>query len=457
MTDVHTARSTAKDRLAEWRSQLNARRIAGLPPGPGLRIPPKTIQFYLWRQRFLPRMQRRYGSVFGLHVPPTGNLVLLGSHEDVRQLFRGDPNIFRGGAGNTLARPLVGKRSMVTLDGAEHHCERRKLAPPLHGDRILAIAPTVAELTRRQISSWPADRPFPLLASMHRLTFDVIAHLALGLPDGARADALHGAFRRVLGAGIVDGAVWMWPQLGRIPPWRSLIRAMDRIDTILYDEITARRADPDRQLRTDVLSKLVEESSDDELVRDELMTLFVAGTETTAVACAWMFERILRHPAVLARLRRNIDDTDDGYRMAVVKETLRTRTVVPNVARRTSEPTEFAGHRVPRGAYLMPSIGVVHSDPRVWGNDATEFRPERWLEENPPQHAWIPFGGGSHRCLGSAFAQHEMATVLHTVLRSVELVPDRSADERQRAHHLTVVPGRGARVRITRHTVGAAG
>jgi cytochrome P450 len=199
-----------------------------------------------------------------------------------------------------------------------------------------------------------------------------------------------------------------------------------------------------------VLSMLLEDEPSDEVVRDEVMTLLVAGHETTAVALAWLFERLLRHPGALARVREGLDEPKDAYRTAVFKEALRVRPVIHNVARRLTEPIELGGYRLPAGVAVLPSVGAVQSDPRLWGPDAKEFRPERWLEGHPPQNAWIPFGGGVRRCLGAMFAQVEVETVLTGVLRAVELEAVDPGDEGSSMNHITMIPKRGARVSVVR-------
>ena len=243
--------------------------------------------------------------------------------------------------------------------------------------------------------------------------------------------------------------MWIAPGLNRYWPWRNVIRQLDRADELLYEEIRLRRNDPHRAERPDVLAMLVDGDADPTVVRDELVTLLAAGHETTAVGLAWTFERVLRHPAVLAKLRAGLDDEKDPYRTAVVKESLRIRPVIYNVARRLMEPTMIGGYHLPAGQFILPSIAALQTDPRIWGPDADRFRPERWLEGDVPTHAWIPFGGGTRRCLGATFAQTEMETVLRTVLRLVDLRAV-GGPESQRMHHITVVPSRGARVRVTR-------
>jgi cytochrome P450 len=243
--------------------------------------------------------------------------------------------------------------------------------------------------------------------------------------------------------------LWVWPGLQRVRPWSNIVRDLDRADQLIYAEIERRRTDPGRAERPDVLSMLLEGDPDPDLVRDELVTLLVAGHETTAVALSWTFERLLRHSGALAKVRAELDDPRDPYRAAVAKETLRLRPVIMNIARRLTQPVELADHVMPAGTLLLPSIISIQTDPNIWGPDAAYFRPERWLSGDQPTYAWIPFGGGARRCLGATFALTEIDAVLRTVLRRVELRAHRPQDEKLRMHHITLVPARGARVHVT--------
>ncbi|GID91085.1 cytochrome P450 [Amorphoplanes digitatis] len=195
---------------------------------------------------------------------------------------------------------------------------------------------------------------------------------------------------------------------------------------------------------------LLDGEPDDDLVRSEVVTLLTGGHETTAVATAWMFERLLRHPAALERVRAGLDRDDDRFRAAVIKETLRLRQVSYNVGRRIAEPVEAGGYRLPAGTFVWPSLAAIHTDRGAWGRDAERFRPERWLEPDPPERAYLPFGGGAHRCLGAMFALTEMDVILRTVLRAVDLRAVGARDERGVMRNIIMVPSRGARVRVAR-------
>jgi cytochrome P450 len=443
---------TTSTRMSSWQRSATAARVTsaeGLPPGP--RLPSLLQSLLIWtqRHRFVPAMHRRFGDTFTVNAEPTGYGVVLRNPDDLRTIFRGDPDVYHAGEANSLLTPVVGRQSVLTMDMPEHVVERRRMLPPFHGERIARAAALMEEETEREIAGWPIDRDFELLPRMQELTLRIIVRVVLGVDDDDRAAAIGAALRRVLAFRLRDMLVWVWPGLVRVPPWKTVARDLDRADRLIYAEIERRLADPARADRPDELSMLLDGDPDPGLVRDELVTLLVAGHETTAVALSWTFERLLRHSGALDKVRAGLDDPRDPYRAAAAKEVLRLRPVIMNVARRVTEPVELAGHTMPAGTLLLPSIIGIQTDPKIWGQDAAYFPPERWLSGDQPTYAWIPFGGGARRCLGATFALTEMDAVLRTVLRRIELRADRPQDEAQRMHHITLVPARGARVRVT--------
>jgi cytochrome P450 family 135 len=443
---------TTSARISSWQRTANTSRVTsaeGLPPGP--RLPQVLQSLLVWtqRQRFVPAMHRRYGDTFTVNAEPTGYGVVLRNPDDLRTIFRGDPEVFHAGEGNALLAPLVGKRSVLTMDAPEHVVERRRMLPPFHGERIARVVALMEEETEREVAQWPVGRDFELLPRMQALTLSIIVRVVLGVDERERAEAVGAALRRVLRFGLRDMLLWVWPGLQRVRPWSNIVRDLDRADQLIYAEIERRRTDPGRAERPDVLSMLLDGDPDPELVRDELVTLLVAGHETTAVALSWTFERLLRHSGALDKVRAGLDDARDPYRAAVAKEVLRLRPVIMNIARRVTQPVELAGRTMPAGTLLLPSIIGIQTDPKIWGPDAAYFRPERWLSGDQPTYAWIPFGGGARRCLGATFALTEIDAVLRTVLRRIELRADRPQDESLRMHHITLVPSRGARVHVT--------
>ncbi|WP_316525470.1 cytochrome P450 [Kitasatospora brasiliensis] len=453
MSSVGHDNASANQRLVSAASMSSAPvegSLDNLPPGPSESVLRQTIRFRRGRQHYMPEMHDRYGDVVTLRVAPGGPFVVLRNPEDIKEVFRGAPEVFRAGEGNSILVPIVGRHSVLTLDAPEHRPARKRMMPPFHHEKIAALTSTMREIAEDEARSWPVGKPIKLLDRAYSLTLDIIVRVVLGVDDSRRAAELSHALRQVSDIGLSDILVWIRPELGKMWPWRNVVRNLEHADELIYAEIARRRRDPRLADRTDVMSMLLADEPSDEVVRDEVMTLLVAGHETTAVALAWLFERLLRHPKALARVRAGLDDPKDPYRTAVFKEALRVRPVIQNVARRLTEPVELGGYRLPAGVSVLPSVVAVQSDPRLWGPDAEEFRPERWLEGNPPQNAWIPFGGGARRCLGAMFAQVEVETVVAAVLRTVVLEADRPAGEGSEMHHITMVPKRGARVRVVR-------
>ncbi|MGH3877989.1 MAG: cytochrome P450 [Actinophytocola sp.] len=423
----------------------------GLPPGPSTSPVKQTFRYWRERQRYLPQMFDRFGDIVTLRLIPHGPFVILRDPEHIREVFRGAPEIFHGGKGNWNLLPIVGRNSLLTLDAPEHKPERKRMMPPFHHERIAALVDTMRQIAENEARRWPVDRPFRFLDRSYALTLEIIVKAVLGVDDPRRAAALSDALHKVADMDLSGILVLIRPELGKVWPWRKFVRDLEHADRLIYEEIALRRRDPKRDQRTDVLSMLLEDpGADDRDVRDEVMTLLMAGHETTAVGLAWLFERLLRHPAAHARLRRGLDEPKDPYRTAVFKEALRVRPVIHNVARRLTEPIELAGYRLPAGATVVPAIGAVQQDERFWGPDAAEFRPERWIDGNPPAQAWLPFGGGVRRCIGAMFAQVEIETVVAAILRTVAIEAVDPADEGDRMHHITMIPKEGTRIRVVR-------
>jgi cytochrome P450 len=397
-------------------------------------------------------MRARYGDTFTLRVAPVGRIVVLCATEDVRAVATGSPDLFPVRENNLLFEPLVGRGSVFALDGAPHRAARKRMGQPFHAKRIAGVVSAIERLAEEEVAGWPVGSTFTLVERMRDLALKVIIRVVMGVEDPGRVAELSTAFGRILDVRTLDLLMWIWPGLTRFGPWRTAVMGMQRADDLLFEEIARARRDPDRARRPDMLAMLVDGNPDDDLVRGELLTLLLGGHETTAAASAWMFERLLRHPAALARARAGLDDPNDEYRTAVVKETLRVRQLSYNLGRRITAPVELGGYTLPAGTFVWPSIGAVHTNPETWGEDADEFRPERWLEPDPPVRAFFPFGGGAHRCLGALFAETEMEIILRTVLRNVELRADRAADEKPVMRHIIQVPQRGARVRVVRRT-----
>ncbi|WP_306214567.1 cytochrome P450 [Actinoplanes sp. RD1] len=412
-----------------------------LPPGP--RVPRVVLALPLltMRPQVLARLRRRYGPVFRLDMPLTGPCVHLGDPALIRQLFTTRPELLTTVEPN-LSR-VLGRGSFFELDGDEHKRQRKLLVPPFHGRRMRDYEGIIAEETRREVAGWPVDEPFPTLPSMMRITLNAILRAVFGA-GGAEFERL----RRLLPPMVTYGSrLMLLPcdgrRLGRWDPWRRFRAYREEFDSIVAALIARGRADPDLADRRDVLSLMLLARYDDGSamsdgdIADQLLTLLAAGHETTATQLAWAFERVRRHPAVLDRL------SDPAFRAATLIEVQRTRPVIDLTSRRVKAETLTIGDwTIPRGWTVVAAISLVHSDDRVFPG-AARFDPDRFLGAAPDTYSWIPFGGGTRRCLGAAFATMEMDVVLRTVLRDFTLVPTTAPGERAFNRGVAYAPAKG--------------
>jgi cytochrome P450 len=414
----------------------------------------QSLRLLLQPIDFLEHCLRRYGDVFTLRFVGMGDLVYVADTETVREIFTGDPQVFHAGEANEVMEPVLGSRSVLLLDEDEHLRERRLLLPPFHGERVRRYRELVGEIAAAEVERWPRGRAFSLRPRMQAITLEVILRAVFGIQEAERLDRLRALLPKMLDHGTV--VVWMpflRRDLGPGSPWRRFVRVRAEVDAVLLDEIRRRRDAADLGERDDVLSMLLQardengEAMGEKELRDELMTLLLAGHETTATGLAWAFERLTRHPRVLSRLTESLaDEEDEVYLDAVAKETLRARPVVYDVARKLAAPATVKGWELPAGAYVVPSITAIHLLQGIYDR-AEEFRPERFIDgDQPDSYAWIPFGGGRRRCIGAAFATMEMKAVLREVLTRVEVRAPDPKPERIRLHNVTLVPGKGARV-----------
>jgi cytochrome P450 family 135 len=412
--------------------------------------------------RWMAKRRERYGDVFSSHFPFYGRIVYVADPALVKQVFTGDPVVFHAGEANATALgDSLGENSLLTLDEGSHMSQRKLLLPPFHGQAVRRYVETMAAAATAEVERWPVGTPFSLRPRMQAITLDVILRAVFGVRDGERMDL----FRRhipPLGelSSVLDWLPFMQRELGGITPAARFRRALAAVDELLYAEIAERRESHGAEERDDVLSLLLSarhqdgsEMSDVEL-RDELLTLLTAGHETTATGLAWAFERLLRTPAAMERLLDSLDD--DDYLDAVVKEALRIRPVVVDVARKLTREIELAGWRLPAGTLVLPAIAAIHMRPDLYPQPE-QFRPERFLDGGAESYAWIPFGGGVRRCIGASFAQVEMRVVLREVLRRARLRAPSPAPERAKVLHVTVVPARGCRVVVEERLGARAG
>jgi len=432
---------------------------SSLPAGPHLPGWVQAALLLMFWPRFVGACARRYGSVFTLRIPVMGTLVYLADPADIKTVFAGDPKVFHAGEANSMLSGLVGESSVLVIDEDVHRDRRRLMLAPFHRDAVSRQAAVMAEIAAANIADWPVDTEFAVAPKMSQITLDVILRTVVGATDLARLAALREILPRLLNLGPWASLAVVNPKLKRRRPWHALGRRLEMTNRLLYTEIAERRADPDLAEHSDVLAMLIRagdvdgrKMTDDEL-RDQLMTLLVAGHDTTATGLSWALERLTRHPAVLAKAVRAAeasaagDAAGDEYLDAVAKETLRIRPVVFDVGRVLTEPVELAGCRLPAGLMVVPGIGLVHASAKQYP-DPDRFDPDRMLGAALNPTTWLPFGGGNRRCLGAAFAMVEMRVVLREVLLRVELSTTTAADERQKLKHVTLVPHRGARIRV---------
>ena len=421
--------------------------MAALPPGPRMSRAAQTLAWTARPGPFMLRVQREFGDAFTIKIGTEPPWVMLAHPDAVREVFKGDPALLHAGKANVILRPFLGRASVLLLDGPEHLRQRKLMLPPFHGARMAGYRDTVAAIAREHIAAWPRGEPLSLAPRMQAITLDVVLRVIFGVESGARLDDLRTRLRRmmewIMGAPSLLAMFAAGPE--RIERAGFYKPALRPVDALLYEQIRRRRAEPG----DDVLSLLLEArhedgaSMSDQELRDELVTLLVAGHETTATALSWTAERLVRMPGGWAALRQGGEE----YAEAAGKEALRLRPVLPIVLRHLQEPMTIAGLDLPAGAIVAPSIYLVHRRAEIYPEPA-RFRPERFLGDAPQggTYSWIPFGGGVRRCVGAAFALMELRVVLAELGRALEAGAVRAAPEATRRRAITMVPARGAEV-----------
>ncbi len=443
-----------------------------LPPGP--RSPTLWQTASWWRRplEMLDACARRYGDLFTLRMAGLGDVVVVSRPEHIKQIFTGDPEVLRAGPANEIIAPVVGRCSVLLLDGPEHVRHRRLLMPPFVGERMPVYADIIARSAAEALQGIPLGEPFALHPVMAKITLQVILHAIFGLDDGPRL----GPFAQQLGElfGEPPSFLLLIPGLridAPLSPYRSFLRARAAIDRSIYELIAERRRVSDLAARKDVLSLLLlardegGQPMSDEEVHDELMTVMAAGHETSATTLAWAFERLLAEPAVLARAVAEVEACVAAapgqaaalakleYVDAIVKETLRFRPIIPVVGRVLSAPYELAGHRIPAGTMLWPCPHLVHRRADVYP-EPERFWPERWLGAKVDPYAWLPFGGGIRRCIGMGFAMYELKVIVATVLARARLRPASPVPARVVRRTITMFPSQGAQAVLTAPIAG---
>ncbi len=427
--------------------------VEGLPPGPEWSLTRSTLRWWRRPLETLEECRTRYGGMFTYRLAHEGTWVFVSDPEAIKQVFTGDPRLLHAGEANIVLLPVLGEHSVLLLDEPEHMTERKLMLPPFHGKRMQAYREVMATAAREEIEHWPTDRPVQMRPRMQAVTLEVILRAVFGVEEGERLTQLRDELRKALGLLSEPRRAIFLMLLGpkrirKFPPFRRLVEGVDRL---LYPEIEARRRAPDLSERDDILSLLLQARHEDgrpmtdRELRDELMTLLVAGHETTATGLSWAIELLARHPEELSRLEDSIAAGEDEYLDAVIKETLRLRPVIALVLRKLVEPMEIGGRLLPAGVSVAPSIYLVHRNPEIYP-EPERFRPERFIEQPAGTYTWIPFGGGVRRCLGASFAEFEMAVVLRELVTSRRLAPARPEPEHSVRSTITNVPNRGAEV-----------
>jgi cytochrome P450 len=394
----------------------------------------------------MERCGRRFGDAFTLRFPPIRHigrppLVFLSDPDAIRDVFTADGDALRAGRANRMFEGVLGKHSLLVLDGDEHASERRLVQPPFHGDRMQVWVDAMRAIADQAIDAWRVGEPFPLHRETRRITLEIILRTVFGIAEGPDFLRLRDRLARLLDLASSPLVLLLQIDLGRVTPWGRLMRLCREVDDILLGEIARRRATGGSG-RTDVLSLLLEARDDagrpmsDRDLRDEMLTLLIAGHETTASGIAWALYAVLAHPPVLARVREELDRVVGRnplaaehvpqleYLDAVVRETLRLHVVIPMVARWLEVPRRIGGWDLPAGAAAIPCAYLAHRRPAAWP-DPERFAPERFLGARPSPYVFFPFGGGPRRCVGMPFALCEMKVVLAEVLSraAVRLAP----------------------------------
>lgn len=430
--------------------------LDGLPPGPGWPAILQSIGLLRFRHQFVPWAHRRYGDAFTVRILPQGRpLVLFTKPEHAREIFAGDPEVFHAGKGNAILGPMMGEHSLLLQDSSEHKRARKLLMPAFNGQALREYSTLVTDVAHAEVASWLPGESFSALARMNRLTLEVILRVVFGVTDEARLAEMRPRVNEVVDISPAILFGYGMPRLQKLGPWKRSKDNAIELDALIYAEIRERRVASDLATRTDVLSRLIRVGTDgdasdrltDEELRDQLITLLLAGHETTATALAWALYELGRSPALLARSRAAALEGDDAWLEAVLKESMRLHPVIPMVVRTLMKPATVGGYDLPAGTTVGPSIIIAHSRADNH-SQADEFRPERFIEGSPATNTWIPFGGGVRRCIGAGFSLMEGAVVLREVLSAYSV--ESMGEDRAKVRNITSVPREGAVVRVTR-------
>ena len=427
-----------------------------LPPEPAMSPLRQTLGWAFRPLAFIESCRRRYGDSFSLRFLGFERpMVLISDPAAIKALYMEREHGLPPGR-NVFLEPILGARSLLLLEGADHLAHRKLMLPAFHGERMRSYEPIVQEIVDAEIDTWPLGEEFALHPRMQAVTLEVILRVVFGVSEGTRLERL-----RVLLNGLLADTsspstqlrVLASTRLGGNPMGRFEER-LTEIDELLYAEIAEHRTKGDLEDRDDILSALIlarfedgDRMTDTDL-RDQLMTLLLAGHETTATALAWTFDLLLRHPLQMKRLRDSLEEGEDEYLRATITESLRLRPVVPLAGRRLAKDLVADGIELPAGTDVTPAIWLAHTRADAYP-EPYAFRPERFLEDGPETYSWIPFGGSVRRCIGGAFAEFEMRIAIREVLTRCELRKASPRPERVTRRNVTLSPRDGTPVVLT--------
>ncbi len=434
-----------------------------LPPSPGI---VETFNFVRNPFRFMDDCARRFGDWFTVRVLGVAPFVFTSDPAAVREVFLGDPEQLHAGKANRPLGAFMGEKSVLFLDGAAHLHDRRLILPAFQGERMKAYGAMMREIARDAIARFPIGETFAIHPRMRAITFDIIMRAVFGLEDSANALRLKDAIRRFFDVSTGRfGALLQLPamqiDLGPWSPWGRIVRINREVEALLFAEFAHRRQE-NRSGCEDILSILLRAGDEsgapmsDSVLRDEMMTLILAGHETTAASLAWAINRLVTNPEVMeaaksesVKASADADPNSLKYLDAVISEATRLDTVVPNVGRELQSSMKIAGREIPKGVVLAPCIYLTHRRAELWP-DPEKFNPSRFLDARPNPYAFFPFGGGTRRCIGAAFATYQMRVVLSELLRNVDLAPAAGYVAKPIRSSIALAPSEGMPVRARR-------
>jgi cytochrome P450 len=429
-----------------------------LPPEPAMSPLRQTLSWAFRPLPFMEECREKLGDAFGVKFLGFETpMYMLSDPAAIKALYTERGHGLPPGR-NVFLEPILGARSLLLLEGEDHMAHRKLMLPSFHGERMRALEPIVGEIVDAEVDSWPLGEEFALHPRMQAMTLEVILRVVFGVDEGPRLERLRRLLRGLLAetsSPLTQLRVLVTSRIGgRSGVPAKIVERMSEIDELLYAEIAEHRTKGDLEDRDDILSAMIlgrfedgEGMTDTEL-RDQLMTLLLAGHETTATGLAWSFDLLLRHEAALERLRDSLEEGEDDYLRATITESLRLRPVVPLAGRRLTTELVAGDLRLPAGTDVTPAIWLVHTRADIYP-EPFAFRPERFLESGPDTYAWIPYGGSVRRCLGAAFAEFEMRIALRAVLTRCQLHKANPMPERVARRNVTLSPRDGTRVVVT--------